>query len=351
MYGDNYGYRSSLNQSMVAHLRAKVEQLRARVGVNAGDLVIDIGSNDGTLLSFYPRGPALVGVDPTAAKFRRSYRPDITVFPDFFSTDLFSRRFGDKRAKIITSIAMFYDIERPLDFVTQIAELLDGDGVWHFEQSYLPAMLAQNAYDTICHEHLEYYGLKQIQWILDRGGLKILDVELNDVNGGSFAVTAARADTKRPANQDAIERILQTEEESRLDTLRPYDEFKVRVFEHREQLLRLMAKLASEKALLLGYGASTKGNVILQFCGITRSQIPFIAEVNEDKLGCFTPGTKIPIISEAEAHKMKPDYFVVLPWHFRENLVEREKAFLERGGRMLFPMPRVELFPSGPGFF
>ncbi len=341
MYGENYGYRSGLNQSMVGHLRSKVEGLQGIVPVGAGDVVLDIGSNDGTLLACYPQGPTLVGMDPTASKFRRFYQPRIQVIPDFFSADHFLAELRGRKANIITSIAMLYDLESPISFVRQIASILADDGIWHFEQSYMPRMLEVNAYDTVCHEHLEYYGLRQIKWMLDRCALKILNVEINDVNGGSFAVTAAPATSPLPANARQVEEILRAE--SSLGTLTPYETFAKRVAAHRDELCSTLKEIATSGASLLGYGASTKGNVILQYCGLSIADIPAIAEVNPDKFGSFTPGTLIPIISEAEAHARKPDYFLVMPWHFRDNLLAREKAFLEAGGKMLFPLPKVEI--------
>lgn len=344
LYGASYGYRSGLNASMVAHLREKVARVQtAAGGLTADDLVLDIGSNDGTLLGFYPETVTRVGMDPTAGKFREYYSPGIEVIPDFFSAAEFQRHFGQRKAKIVTSIAMFYDLEAPIPFVEQIASILDDDGIWHFEQSYLPAMLEANAYDTVCHEHLEYYGLKQIKWITDRCGLKIVDVELNDINGGSFAVTVAKNGSRIAEKGATIERILGDEARHELDTLRPYQQFRDRVFAHREKLLSTLASLRRQGARVLGYGASTKGNVILQFCGLTAAEIPCIAEVNSDKFGRFTPGTGIPIVSEAEAQAMKPDYFLVMPWHFRENLMQREAAFLNGGGRMIFPLPEIEI--------
>ena len=342
MYGANYGYRSSLNRSMVRHLGAKVEALRAKFPFGKGDLVLDIGSNDGTLLSFYPTDVTSVGMDPTAAKFRSFYKPHIQVITDFFSAETFFRRFQQK-AKIITSIAMFYDLEEPIEFVRQIEQVLAEDGVWHFEQSYMPTMLEQNAYDTVCHEHLEYYGLRQVDWMLSRSGLKILDVELNDVNGGSFAVTAAKSASKHAQNTAAITALQEREENARLETLAPYKKFEERVHKHRDELLHLLDRVEKEKAMVLGYGASTKGNVILQFCGLTAERIPAIAEVNPDKFGSVTPGSNIPIISESDAHARKPDYFLVMPWHFRANLLEREAKFLARGGKMIFPLPAIEV--------
>jgi len=340
MYGANYGYRSGLNQSMVDHLRAKVNGLQLMVSVGAGDVILDIGSNDGTLLSCYPDGPTLVGMDPTAVKFRRFYQPRIHVIPDFFSGKLFQKEMHGAKAKIITSIAMLYDLEDPISFVREITSVLAPDGIWHFEQSYMPLMLRVNAYDTVCHEHVEYYGLRQIKWMLDRCGLKILDVEINDVNGGSFAVTAALAASALASKEEKIQEILQSE--SGLDTMIPYETFSKRVAAHRNELRTMLSGIAASGASVLGYGASTKGNVILQYCGLTSTEIPAIAEVNPDKFGAFTPGTLIPIISEEDARARKPDYFLVMPWHFRGNLVAREQAFLEAGGKMLFPLPKVE---------
>jgi hypothetical protein len=343
LYGANYGYRSSLNRSMVEHLKAKVGSLLARFPLSDSDLVMDIGSNDGTLLAFYPESVTRVGMDPTAAKFREFYKPGIQVITDFFSTAAFRARFGGRKARIVTSIAMFYDLERPMDFAGQVASVLADDGIWHFEQSYMPTMLERNAYDAVCHEHLEYYGLKQIQWMMDRCGLKILDIELNDMNGGSFAVTVSKTSAPYQPNCGTIAHTRNVERAAELDTLKPYEAFKSRVFQHRDQLVELLKSLSAQDAKVLGYGASTKGNVILQFCGLTPKHLPGIAEVNREKFGRFTPGTLIPIISEADAHAMRPDHLLVLPWHFKQNLMARESAFLQRGGKMIFPMPEIEI--------
>lgn len=343
MYGQNYGYRSGLNSSMVRHLKAKAEGLQRRNPLSPGDLVLDIGSNDGTSLSFYPAEVTRVGMDPTIVKFRQYYEPGIEPIADFFSAESFRRHKGDRQAKIISSIAMLYDLEEPLEFVKQIAAVLAPDGIWHFEQSYMPLMLTQNAYDTVCHEHLEYYGLHQIKWMTDRCGLRILDVEANDINGGSFAVTVCRDDAPHVSDAATIERILSEEKEAGLDTLAPYEAFKNRVFAHRDELRAMLKGLLNKGSTILGYGASTKGNVILQFCGFSEAELPAIAEINADKYGSYTPGTKIPIISEAEAHARKPDYFFVMPWHFKANLLEREKGYLSAGGKIIFPLPAIEV--------
>ena len=343
MYGANYGYRSGLNQSMVRHLGDTVAAIVAKFPPPAGSLVLDIGSNDGTTLSFMPHDVRRVGMDPTIVKYGKFYQPGIQQIPDFFSAKTFREHFGDQKAAVVTSIAMFYDLEEPLAFVRDIASILAPDGVWYFEQSYLLTMLTQNAYDTICHEHLEYYALRQVQWMMQRCGLRVIDVQLNDVNGGSFSVTVCHDSATHQPNSAAIAAVEVGERAAKLDGLEPYRAFATRVAAHRDALIALIADVRARGQSVLGYGASTKGNVILQYCGFTTNDIPAIAEVNPDKFGAFTPGTHIPIISESEAHARKPDYLLVMPWHFRENLVGRETAYLQSGGRMIFPLPEISV--------
>lgn len=343
MYGDNYGYRSGLNQSMVNHLQQKVSSLLRKVAVKSGDIILDIGSNDATSLKSYPSHLRRIGIDPTGNKFKEYYTDDIALVPDFFSAENFRKIFPTEKATIITSIAMFYDLEEPVKFAKDIEAVLADNGIWHFEQSYLPSMLRTNSYDTICQEHLEYYSLLAIKYILEKSNLKIIDVELNDINGGSFAVTAAKKDAALKPNQAVIDWMLEEEIKMGLNTEKPYLEFAERVALHRQSLISLLDKLKNEGKRIIGYGASTKGNVLLQYCGIGTQYLDCIAEVNEQKFGSFTPGTLIPIVSEAEAKAMKPDYFFVLPWHFRNNILSREKEYRTNGGKFIFPLPFVEI--------
>ncbi len=343
MYGDNYGYRSSLNRSMVEHLRSVATRLQALVPLAEGDVVLDIGSNDGTLLSFYPEeGPELIGIDPTSRKYARFYKPHIRRVECRFPSETLTSVLAGRRAKVVTSIAMVYDIEEPQSFFDHVAEILADDGVWLLEQSYMPTMLDITAYDTICHEHVEYYGLKQIDYLARRAGLRVLDVQLNDVNGGSFAVTVCKVGASHVGDPDVVSAFLEREHVFEQD-LTPFEAFHERVQIRRDELLALLTRLSREGKRVLGYGASTKGNVLLQYCGIGPDLLPCIAEVNEDKFGRTTPGTRIPIVSEAEARASNPDYFLVLPWHFRSNLIEREARFLDEGGKLIFPLPRLEI--------
>ncbi|MGJ7508103.1 class I SAM-dependent methyltransferase [Variovorax sp. GT1P44] len=344
MYGDNYGYRSGLNQSMVDHLTHKIAYLERLVQPKSGDTVLDIGSNDCTTLKAYSvRGLTRLGIDPTARKFASYYPPEIRFVPDFFSASAY-RSLTDKAAKIVTSIAMFYDLESPIKFAQEIEQVLADDGVWHFEQSYMPSMLRLNSYDTICHEHIEYYSLSVVQKILDAANLRLVDVVMNNINGGSFAVTAAKKiNTSLKANKAVIDWLLDQEDRMGLSSPRPYRDFEERVFRHRDDLGRLIRALVADGKKILGYGASTKGNVMLQFCGLTTAEIPAIAEVNQEKFGRVTPGTHIPIISEIEARAMNPDYFLVLPWHFKDGILRREKEYLANGGKFIFPFPEIEI--------
>jgi hypothetical protein len=343
MYGDNYGYRSGLNSSMVRHLQQKIHTLEQMVKPTNADLVVDIGSNDATSLRAYKGKFKKAGIDPTGKKFEKYYNDDIILIPDFFSAATFKTEFPKNKAKIITSIAMFYDLEKPMKFVNDIEAVLADDGVWHFEQSYMPSMLRTNSYDTVCHEHLEFYSFKVVKNMLESCGLRVIDVQMNSINGGSFAVSACKKNALYKSNLPIINWMLKQEDDMGLDTPKPYRDFEERVFGHRKNLTELIQALEADGKNIIGYGASTKGNVLLQFCGLTSKHIPYIADVNEDKHGSFTPGTNIPIISEKEARAMKPDYFFVLPWHFKNGILEREKEFIEDGGKFIFPMPEIEI--------
>jgi hypothetical protein len=329
---------------MVNHLQRKANQIKSAISLAPSDLILDIGSNDGTLLrAMDGPGLRLVGMDPVGVKFRQYYPPNAQLIPDFFSAARFRKELGQQSARVVTSIAMFYDLESPLEFMRQVYEVLSEDGVWVFEQSYLPAMLASVSYDTICHEHLEYYALKQILWMLDRVGFRAVDVELNDVNGGSFSITAAKKSARYEGNETAIRDIVREEQRVELSGTDIYKKFRERVYRQRGELRQFLRKARQEGERIFGYGASTKGNVLLQFCGITAEELPCIAEVNTDKFGAFTPGTRIPIVSEHAARSMNPSGFMVLPWHFRDNIVARERGFLAAGGKLIFPLPKLEV--------
>lgn len=344
MYGSNYGYRSGLNNSMVQHLVNKAKYLIELSELKPGDVVVDIGSNDCTTLKAFPPDVKRIGIDPTIEKFSQYYPNDISYVADFFSEDSYRSIEKNKNAKLIMSIACFYDLEDPISFVRDIYSILDDDGLWHFEQAYLPSTLRSLSYDTACHEHIEYYSMLSVQNILKHAGMKIVDVTLNDINGGSFAVTACKDTNKSiKVNHAVINWSIDEEYKMGLHTVKPYFEFAQRTYEHRDSLIHLIHSLRAEGKTIYGYGASTKGNVLLQWCGFTSDDISAIGEVNPDKFGCVTPGTNIPIISEQEVKDMKPDYMIVLPWHFKNGIIQREKDYLNSGGKFIFPLPYIQI--------
>ena len=339
MYGENYGYRSGLNPNMVRHLHAKVARILEVVDISGNPIVLDIGSNDGTAVSAYPGDQCTrVGFDPTAGKFRQYYPEGVRVVQDFFSARRFNEEFPGRKARIVTSFSMFYDLERPMDFMREVASILDERGIWVFEQSYMPLMLERNSYDTVCHEHLEYYGLRQICWMTARCRLKIIDVEFNDVNGGSFSVTAARADSDFTESAE-VENILACELAAGLNSLEPYLAFQERAEASRDALRAFVTQAREQGKRVAFLGASTKGNVILQYCKFTTDEVEAVGEVNPDKFGAYTPGTLLPIIDEKELLLNEPDELIVLPWHFRDYFIERYRL---SKGHLVFPLPLLE---------
>lgn len=344
MYGENYGYRSGLNPTMVKHLRDTVQRVSAHVDLQDEDTVIDIGSNDGTTLSFFPRSLNLIGVDPSSEKFARFYRDDVQKLPEYFSAQTVSKYIQRNGAKLILSIAMMYDLEDPLGFARQVAECLAPDGVWLFEQSYLPTMIDNLAYDTVCHEHIEYYGLTQLMWILREAGLKVVDIQFNSSNGGSIAVTAAHTNSPVHSELESVSDILAEEKSRGFGDRRVYEQFADRVAKNKIDVLHFLNEFKKSGLKVVGLGASTKGNVILQYLGLTESDIAVIGDINPDKDGCVTPGTRIPIVSEVECLGRNPDILFVLPWHFRDFF---EQADHLKKYSLFFPLPIPQFIERG----
>lgn len=345
MYGENYGYRSGLNSSMVAHLREKVSRLQQRLALRPGDLVVDIGSNDGTTLAAYPddAGLDLLGIDPTAEKFREYYKSGIHLCAAFFSADTFRRVRPGKSIRILTSFSMFYDLEAPMEFMRDVHNVLADDGLWVFEQSYMPAMLAKLSYDTVCHEHLEYYALRQVKWMTDRTGFTIVDVEFNEVNGGSFSVTVAKTASDQVESREVVG-IITAETAAGLDTLKPFSEFAQRAAASRAEFRAFIDGVHAAGGRIAALGASTKGNVLLQYCNISPEDIKEVGEVNPEKFGALTPGTWLPIRAEAEVLADRFEFLVVLPWHFRPHFLQNPAY---AGRKLVFPLPALEVIQAG----
>ena len=342
MYGENYGYMSSLNSSMVSHLGQIVTSLEEIADLKKGDVVLDIGSNDGTMLSLYStKGIVRVGMDPTIVKYKDLYPMDAITVPEFFSAKSFSSALPDIRAKVVSTVAMLYDLPNPAGFASEIRQILQDDGFWHIEVSYGPWMLESGAFDAVCHEHVEYYSLKTLKRILDGSGMKIVAISFNETNGGSISITSTpRGNSKIPEATEEISKIMEKENNTRCN-----EEFGWKLFGELAKsrisaLDELLIKLKSQGNRVAGLGASTKGNVFLQaLTPEALSAIDEIGEVNSFKFGKVTPGTGIPIRSEAEVLSSSPDYILVLPWHFKDSFDVRLRDYVSAGGKVIYPLP------------
>jgi len=339
-----YWYRSGTNCTMRRHLQGIVEEAISLTSLGESAKVLDIGCNDGTLLEFYPSSFIKFGVDPSDVA--KEIKAPAEVIQDVFPSEELIARLNGRTFDIVTSIAMYYDLEDPISFTRGIKQVLSPKGIWIFEMSYMPKMLKMTSYDTICHEHIEYYSLAVIEYILRQASMKVVNVSGNDINGGSLRCYATHINNfiyKKDEFQRNIKTMRQEEFDLELDTDKPYHHFQDRVNVHKEELNSLLRKLKKEGKKIHLYGASTKGNTILQWCGIDHRIIDYAAERNPDKYGAMTLGTEIPIISEDESRSLNPDYYLVLPWHFKEEFLEREHETLKRGVGFIFPLPTIEI--------
>jgi len=340
MYGATYGYYSSISPTMVSHLEEIGRRLLQFVRLKKGDIILDIGCNDGTLLNcFRGKGVDRVGIDPSSEKFASNFHDDIEVAYKLFSEESVREIIGDRKCNIITSIAMFYDIDDPIDFMKQIKSLLTDNGIWALELSYFPLLLTNLTYDQICHEHVTYPSLTQMSYMMEEAGLKVLDVDINYINGGSFFIIAGHKDGPYKQQTKKISELLRSE--APLDSKSSYDRFHRRVKAHRDEIKHFFSLVKESGKKIYGYGASTKGNVVLNFCNLGPEDLPCISDRNPEKVGLITPGTGIPIISHEEMREEKPEYLFVLIWHFRKEVIEYELEFLKRGGKLVFHLPRL----------
>jgi len=340
----NYWYRSGINRSMTEALADVVQKTEKIVKPKSGDYVIDIGSNDATLFRFYKTaGLHLVGFEPATnlIPYAKKICPSGEYINDFFSFKAWQKKYGNKKAKIITAIAMFYDLDNPNEFIANIVKCLDERGVFVIQMNYLPSMLQQNAYDNICHEHLEYYSLKSLNNLLKRHNLEVFDVELNDVNGGSFRTYIQHKGYRPKSNR--VRKLEKFEEELNLSSKKTYQAFASRILVLKKKLYNFIRKETKAGKKIYVYGASTKGNTLLQFCNLNKDLITAAADRNPDKWGKKTVGTLIPIISEEEARRQYPDYFLILPWHFLKEFIQREKKYLRLGGKFIVPLPQFKI--------
>ena len=347
LYGHMYGYRSGLNEMMRIHLQNYNTELQTFVSLTDGDSVLDIGSNDATFLHCYNPSLQRIGCDPTGNQFAECYG-SAQLIPEYFTKQTIHNICGpNMRFKAVSSISMFYDLPDPVQFAKDIYDLLAEDGVWTLEQSYVATMLERNSIDTICHEHLEYYGVKQIVDIMNRAGFKILHISTNNCNGGSFRIYVAKNSSPKKAAHELVKEYLDNEQTLNIHTHARYAEFHTACTVEVDTLTWFIRQINADNKKVYIYGASTKGNCLLQFANIGPDQTPYAVERNPCKFGKMT-STGIPIISEETMRANKPEYLLVMPWHFRDGIIAREQDYLAAGGQLIFPFPKFEIYSTKP---
>ena len=345
LYGPDYGYRTGINKTMLEHVKKITKTLAKKTSLKKGDMVLDIASNDGSLLNCYNRNIVKCGIDPILNKYRQNYKKIKYSIPSFFSLKKIKRK-TNKKFKIITALSVFYDAEDPNKFLKDVKDLLMPNGVFLLEFADLASILKYKMFDTICHEHLEYYSSKVIINLADKNGLKVFDIKENNINGGSKQYFICPKDSKIPINKKVIRKTISLENKLQMNKVSTFTKFFKNINESKKKLNNLIKTIKNKNQNIHCYGASTKGNVLLQYFKINHKKIDFVAERNKNKYGLYTPGSRIKIISEKTSRKLKPNYYLVLPWHFKSEILKREKLAIKQGINFIFPLPKIKIIKN-----
>jgi SAM-dependent methyltransferase len=340
LYGKNYGYRSGLNPTMVNHLKNKSSYLKKKYKFNKNkDLILDVGANDGTFLQEF-KNLKRYAVDPSLAKFKNFYDKKTVQIAKRFE-DAFVK-IKNKKFKFITCVAMFYDLEDPVNFLKKIKYILSEKGILHIEIAYLPEIIKTFSYDTFCQEHYEYYSLMSINYLFDICSMKILEFGFNNINGGSIWLDVTHKDSKLSENKSKLIKFLKKEKEEKIDKIQTYKNFFKKVLRHSNNLNSLINKITKSKKIVYGYGASTKGNVLLQLSKLDNRTVKGIFDVNHKKFNTFTPLTNIKIIDEKKLSKFKMDYMLVLIWHYKNYVIKKIKS-ANKSIKIIVPFPKIKI--------
>ncbi len=342
LYGKGYGYRTGINKTMTDHVKKIVRKCSALIKLKSKQYVLDIGSNDATLLNFYANDIIKVGVDPLVNKYKKFYKKINYKISNFFKIKDIEKIKIKKKFKIISALSVFYDLRDPNKFIKEIKKILDDKGVFVLEHVDLYYIIKNNIFDTICHEHLVFYSTKIIIEMMKNNGLKVFNHEYNEINGGSsrYYICHSKANFKVSKN---IKKVLLRENLQGIGLKKTYKLFFTKILNEKIKLIKLIKKIKNEEQDIHGYGASTKGNVLLQFYNINNKVVNYIADRNPLKWNSFTPGTRIKIISESQSRKIKPHFYLVLPWHFKNEILIREKNIRKKGTKFIFPLPKVRV--------
>ncbi len=342
LFTENYWFRSSVNESLIEGLFDISREVQKRIQINSDDYILDIGCNDGTLLRSFSESKK-IGFEPATNIYKEAKKGTEHVFNDFFSYEKFSEKYPDTKCKSITSIAMFYDLDDPNKFVSDISKCLDDDGIWTIQMAYLKTDIDKNGFDNIVHEHLEYYSLYSLEYLLSRHNLEVFDLELNDLYGGSIRTYIKHKKSKKYNEQASVERLRQKELKDKFYDIQTYLDYASRVKDLKKKLVTFIKEEKDNGKIVYCYGASTKGNTILQYFDINNELVKKVVDRDQRKFGKFTVGTNLKVISEEEGRKDNPDYFFILPWHLTDFFVDREKEYLKNGGKFIQAFPTLRI--------
>ena len=343
LYSQDYGYRTGINSTMTKHVEHVANEAVKLSKLKKNEYVLDIASNDGTLLNFYSRKFITVGIDPLINKYKNYYKNINFKVSNFFSLKVLKKKRLNFKYKIISALSMFYDLKNPNLFVKDVKKVLHKDGIFILEHADLLSLFKYTLFDTICHEHLEYYSSKIIINLMKKNELRVFDIKNNDINGGSSRYFICHNDAKFKINKKKITNILNQEKKLKLESRNSYLKFYKKINLIKDKTKKLINNLVDKNKIIHGYGASTKGNVFLQYLEISSKKIPFIAERNPLKFNKFTPGNYIKIVSEKKSRIQKPDYYLVLPWHFKNEILKREIKIRRLGTKFIFPLPILKV--------
>ena len=339
LYGPDYGYQTGINATMTEHVKKVARVLSKKTKIKRNEMALDIASNDGTLLNFYSKNITTFGMDPLVKKFESNYKKIDYKISDFFSA-IKIKKITRKKFKIITALSVFYDLLNPNKFLNDVNEILDDSGIFLLEFADLASIIKFNMFDTFCHEHLEYYSLKVISKMCKKNDLRIFDIKTNSINGGSIQLFICKKTANYKNNNTPINRAFSFERKLKLHKKETYIKFFKKIKKIKKQTFNFIQKAKNKNKTIHCYGASTKGNVLLQYFKLNNKMISHVAERNPKKYNLYTPGSRIQIISESQSRKMLPDYYLVLPWHFKKEILIREKKTIKNGSKFIFPLPK-----------
>lgn len=342
LFNKGYGYRTGINIMMINHMKKLKKDIEEKIELKKNDAILDIASNDATFLNQFNKNLFKVGIDPLIIHFKKYYKFIDKPISNFFSYEnVFEKT--KKKFKLITAFSVFYDLEDPNSFLNDVKNLLTDDGIFLLEQADLLSIIKLNMFDTLCHEHVAYYSTKIISEMANHNGLQIFDLKKNKTNGGSIQYFICKKNAKIKINKNKLKNFLKEEKKFKIGKVDCYKNFFLRVNMLKLELLKILKNIKNSKKIIHGYGASTKGNILLQYYKINNKTVNFIAERNKNKFNCFTPGSKIKIISEDDSRKQIPDYYLVLPWHFKDSILIRERKIINQGTKFIFPLPNVKI--------